>query len=193
MVESDIVSFICQMLASGLHGLVKNCVHTVDIGSVSYTHLDVYKRQPGMSCRKIATTLNEEGIPTPATYCGWKVGTPGPYTGLWSSERISAMLRNETYIGNMAVSYTHLPGFGTQIALCPLCRHANIFAWKKQSAQPGSIEAKGKLSHLAHSRKYTPLITPVSAGKRLALLGRERRAFPSRPVKPSLSVFFTEK
>ena len=54
-----------------------------------------------MSCRKIATTLNEEGIPTPATYCGWKVGNPGPYTGLWSSERISEMLKNETYIGNM--------------------------------------------------------------------------------------------
>lgn len=55
----------------------------------------------GMSCRKIATTLNDEGVPTPATYCGWKVGNPGPYTGLWSSERISDMLQNETYIGNM--------------------------------------------------------------------------------------------
>ena len=55
----------------------------------------------GVSCRKIAATLNEEGVPTPATYCGWKVGTPGPYTGLWSSERISEMLQNETYIGNM--------------------------------------------------------------------------------------------
>ena len=55
----------------------------------------------GMSCRKIATLLNEEGVPTPATYCGRKVGNPGPYTGLWSSERISDMLQNETYIGNM--------------------------------------------------------------------------------------------
>ena len=55
----------------------------------------------GMSCRKIATALNEEGVPTPATYCGWKVGKPGPYTGLWSSERISEMLQNETYLGNM--------------------------------------------------------------------------------------------
>ena len=55
----------------------------------------------GMSCRKIAATLNEEGIPTPATYCGWKVGNPGPYTGLWCSERISEMLKNETYIGNI--------------------------------------------------------------------------------------------
>ena len=55
----------------------------------------------GMSCRKIAATLNDEKVPTPATYCGWKVGTPGPYTGLWSSERISEMLKNETYIGNM--------------------------------------------------------------------------------------------
>ncbi|WP_287968109.1 recombinase family protein, partial [Oscillibacter sp. KLE 1728] len=29
------------------------------------------------------------------------VARPGPYTGLWSSERISDMLQNETYIGNM--------------------------------------------------------------------------------------------
>ncbi len=55
----------------------------------------------GMSCRKIATILNEEGVPTPATYCGWKINSFGPYSGLWSSERISEMLKNETYIGNM--------------------------------------------------------------------------------------------
>ena len=55
----------------------------------------------GMSCRKIAVTLNEEGVPTPATYAGLPVPNPGPYTGLWSSERISDMLQNETYIGNM--------------------------------------------------------------------------------------------
>ena len=55
----------------------------------------------GMSCRNIATLLNQEGVPTPATYAGLPVARPGPYTGLWSSERISDMLHNETYIGNM--------------------------------------------------------------------------------------------
>ena len=55
----------------------------------------------GMSCRNIATLLNREGVPTPATYAGLLVAKPGPYTGLWSSERISDMLQNETYIGNM--------------------------------------------------------------------------------------------
>ena len=55
----------------------------------------------GMSCRNIATLLNQEGVPTPATYAGLLVARPGPYTGLWSSERISDMLQNETYIGNM--------------------------------------------------------------------------------------------
>ena len=55
----------------------------------------------GMSCRRIAMVLNEEGIPTPATYCGWQRRQKGPYSGLWSSERISDMLKNETYIGNM--------------------------------------------------------------------------------------------
>ena len=55
----------------------------------------------GMSCRNIAALLNQEGIPTPATYANLPVARPGPYTGLWSSERISDMLQNETYIGNM--------------------------------------------------------------------------------------------
>ena len=54
-----------------------------------------------MSCRNIATRLNQEGVPTPATYANLPVARPGPYTGLWSSERISEMLQNETYIGNM--------------------------------------------------------------------------------------------
>ena len=48
----------------------------------------------GMSCRQIAAQLNTEGVPTPATYAGLPVPNPGPYTGLWSSERISEMLQN---------------------------------------------------------------------------------------------------
>lgn len=55
----------------------------------------------GMSCRNIAALLNQEGVPTPATYANLPVAKPGPYTGLWSSERILDMLKNETYIGNM--------------------------------------------------------------------------------------------
>ena len=55
----------------------------------------------GASCRTIAARLNEEGIPTPAVYANLPVGNPGPHSGLWSSERISEMLQNETYIGNM--------------------------------------------------------------------------------------------
>ena len=60
----------------------------------------------GVSCRKIATQLNEDHVPTPATYAGLTVANPGPYTGLWSSERISEMLQNETYIGNMVQGRT---------------------------------------------------------------------------------------
>ena len=55
----------------------------------------------GTSCRQIACTLNKEAIPSPSAYAGIKVSRKGPYTGLWSSERISAMLQNEVYIGNM--------------------------------------------------------------------------------------------
>ena len=60
----------------------------------------------GVSCRKIAVWLNEHQIPTPATYAGLNQGRIGPYAGLWSSERISDMLQNETYIGNMVQGRT---------------------------------------------------------------------------------------
>ena len=60
----------------------------------------------GMSCRQIAVRLNAEGIPTPASYAGLTVANPGPYTGQWSSERISDLLQNETYIGNMVQGRT---------------------------------------------------------------------------------------
>lgn len=55
----------------------------------------------GISCRQIAVQLNAEKIPTPASYAGLNQGRIGPYAGMWSSERISDMLQNETYIGNM--------------------------------------------------------------------------------------------
>jgi len=55
----------------------------------------------GMSCHQIAQRLNEEKVPTPAAYAGLKTGRSGPYAGLWSGERISDMLQNEIYIGNM--------------------------------------------------------------------------------------------
>ena len=60
----------------------------------------------GDSCRQIARRLNAEGVPTPAAHCGWQVGRHSPFTGMWSSERISEMLRNETYIGNMVQGRT---------------------------------------------------------------------------------------
>ena len=55
----------------------------------------------GISCRQIANTLNDEEVPTCAAYAHFTVGNPGPYTGLWSSQRISEILKNEMYIGTM--------------------------------------------------------------------------------------------
>ncbi len=60
----------------------------------------------GISCRQIAVQLNAEKIPTPAMYAGLNQGRVGPYAGMWSGERISEMLQNETYIGNMVQGRT---------------------------------------------------------------------------------------
>ncbi|MGL6202327.1 MAG: recombinase family protein [Lachnospiraceae bacterium] len=55
----------------------------------------------GKSCRQIAMILNEQNIPTPATYAGINLTKKGPYSGKWSSERISDMLQNQVYLGYM--------------------------------------------------------------------------------------------
>lgn len=55
----------------------------------------------GMSCRQIAALLNQDGVPTPSAYAHLSIARPGAYSSLWSGERISEMLQNETYIGNM--------------------------------------------------------------------------------------------
>lgn len=60
----------------------------------------------GVSCRQIAVRLNEERIPAPAVYSGRTPSRKGPYAGQWSSERISEMLQNETYIGHMVQGRT---------------------------------------------------------------------------------------
>ena len=54
----------------------------------------------GQSCHSIASQLNQEGVPPPSVYAGIPLKN-GRFAGLWSSERISEMLQNETYIGNM--------------------------------------------------------------------------------------------
>lgn len=55
----------------------------------------------GKSCREIAIILNDKNIPTPAQYAHINLSVKGPYSGKWSSERISFMLQNEVYIGSM--------------------------------------------------------------------------------------------
>ncbi len=55
----------------------------------------------GISCREIAVTLNNEGVPTPGTYANLPHIRTGTYAGLWSSERITYTLKSEMYIGNM--------------------------------------------------------------------------------------------
>ena len=83
-----------------MHPTEKNRI-VVDEKAAAVVRRIFFMAAEGTSCRRIAAQLNEEQIPTPAVYCGWSIGRSGAYTGLWSGERISDMLRNETYIGSM--------------------------------------------------------------------------------------------
>ncbi|SHO53955.1 recombinase family protein [Anaerocolumna xylanovorans] len=73
----------------------------VDQNAAPVVHRIFSMALEGLSCRQIAIRLNAEKVPAPAVYAGLTTGKSGPYSGMWSSERISDMLQNETYIGNM--------------------------------------------------------------------------------------------
>ena len=55
----------------------------------------------GISCHEIAVILNREKILTPSDYAGISIETNAVCKGLWSAERVTFMLQNEVYIGNM--------------------------------------------------------------------------------------------
>lgn len=107
----------------------------------------------GISCRKIAARLNEDKVPTPATYAGLSVGNPGPYTGLWSSERISEMLQNETYIGNMVQGRTMRISYKSKKCL----RQAKENWVVVENTHEPLIDAEAfqKVQMLVNSRKHT--------------------------------------
>lgn len=107
----------------------------------------------GMSCRNIATLLNQEGVPTPATYANLPVAKPGPYTGLWSSERISDMLQNETYIGNMVQGRSVKISYKSK--KCLRQDPANWVVVEGTHAPLVDAETFRKVRMLVNSRKHT--------------------------------------
>ena len=107
----------------------------------------------GMSCRNIATLLNQEGVPTPATYANLPVVRPGPYTGLWSSERISDMLQNETYIGNMVQGRSVKISYKSK--KCLKQNPANWVVVEGTHEPLVDLETFQKVRMLINSRKYT--------------------------------------
>lgn len=60
-------------------------------------------RAAGAAFRKIATTLNEEGIQPPGAYHYQRKGQDDPrrVNHKWADTTVKALLRNEVYIGNM--------------------------------------------------------------------------------------------
>ena len=60
-------------------------------------------RASGMTFRRIATMLNEEGVPSPGTfyYQGKETEDPRRVNHKWAETTVKVLLRNEVYIGNM--------------------------------------------------------------------------------------------
>lgn len=142
----------------------------------------------GMSCRNIANLLNQEGVPTPATYANLPVPRPGPYTGLWSSERISEMLKNETYIGNMVQGRSVKISYKSQ-----KCLRQSPKNWVVVEGTHEPIvdpETFQKVQMLVNSRKHTRsrtydfllkgLIFCHECGYPLAVLNRKNAAGEDR-------------
>ena len=107
----------------------------------------------GMSCRQIAGLLNAENVPTPAAYAGLIVGRQRRYTHLWSPERVSDMLQNPTYAGNMAQGKTKRISYKTK-----KCIRMSRQSWKVVENTHEPIVDKDifqKVSMLINVRKKT--------------------------------------
>ncbi len=65
-------------------------------------------RCQGYSYRKIASTYNEEGIPTPSTYYYMCQGKPNirKEGGYWQAQTVKSILQNEVYLGHMVQNKT---------------------------------------------------------------------------------------
>lgn len=99
-----------------MHPTEKNRI-VIDEGAAPVVRRIFAMALAGTSCRQIAMRLNEEGVLPPAAYAGLTRSCHGPYAGQWSSERITAMLKNETYIGNMVQGRTARISYKTQKCL----------------------------------------------------------------------------
>lgn len=56
----------------------------------------------GMGVKSIADTLTNEGIPSPSVYKGKVYKNPSVTYGMWQNTTVRDILRNPTYIGNLA-------------------------------------------------------------------------------------------
>ena len=56
----------------------------------------------GNSLSKICDTLTSEGVPTPSMYKNMNIGQVGYHYGVWSTRTVGDILKNPTYIGNLA-------------------------------------------------------------------------------------------
>ena len=107
----------------------------------------------GVSCRQIAVRLNEAHIPTPAAYAGLTMGKKGAYAGLWSSERISEMLQNETYLGHMVQGRTQKVSYKSKKCIT---RSPENWVVVKYTHEPlVEEETFRKVQQLLNSRRHT--------------------------------------
>ena len=70
-------------------------------------------RCQGFSYRKIATTLNTEGIPTPSSFYYLRQGKPNirKEGGYWQGQTVKAILQNEVYLGHMVQNKTGMVSY----------------------------------------------------------------------------------
>lgn len=135
-----------------MHPTEKNKI-VIDEDAASIVRRIFSMASEGVSCRQIAVRLNEEHVPTPAAYSGLPIRNPGAYAGLWSSERISEMLQNETYIGHMVQGRTVKSSYKSK--KCLKQRRENWVVVENTHEPLIDKETFQKVQMLLNSRKHT--------------------------------------
>lgn len=139
----------------------------------------------GKRCSEIARLLNEAQVPTPLQYAGLKPAASwAHYSGCWQPERISFMLKNEVYIGNMVQGRARKAGYKSKKILRQPSEqwivakgtHEAIVDKKTFSAAQYMLQKHAKTRTRKYDYLWKELMYCAVCGERLSAAARELKS-----------------
>ncbi|MCL1878066.1 MAG: recombinase family protein [Defluviitaleaceae bacterium] len=135
----------------------------------------------GVSCRQIAAELNNRGVKSPAVYANLQTSKKGAFSGQWTQVRISEILKNRVYVGDMVQRRMEKVSYKSNA-----CRrlpedqwviventHSPIVGRDEQERVVRLINSRKKTRRRVHDHPFKGIIFCMECKKPLAVICRK--------------------